>query len=78
MRIRDAAFELTIEDDGGGFRVVDAENSERNGLRNLRARIAEVGGQLDIASSERGTRIGIRLPLDVEARARHPSGNGTS
>ena len=78
MRIRDCAFELTIEDDGSGFRVADAGNSERNGLRNLRARIAEVGGQLEIASSESGTRIGIRLPLDAETLARHFTGNGTS
>jgi signal transduction histidine kinase len=55
MQIMGGIFELVVADDGHGFSVRDAEQSQRNGLKNLRARASEAGGVLDIESSSSGT-----------------------
>ena len=63
-------IELAIADNGRGFDVRSAEASERNGLRNMRTRIGEIGGQFEITSTERGTAVKLRLPIAVaEPRA---------
>lgn len=56
VREGDAAL-LVITDDGRGGIA-----REGNGLRGMRARVAALGGELDIAS-DGGTRIAARLPL---------------
>jgi signal transduction histidine kinase len=64
MDYRDGAFELAIEDNGVGFDPAAATVVEGNGLRNLRARVAEIGGTCDIVTAPgRGTRITLRIPL---------------
>jgi signal transduction histidine kinase len=76
MQMRPTGFEIAIADNGHGFDVAGAGNSNRNGVRNMQARLAEVGGQLDIESSKEGTLVRIRLPIRPGA---HPhAGNGTS
>jgi signal transduction histidine kinase/ligand-binding sensor domain-containing protein len=63
MEMNGGRFELAIADNGRGFDVPSAEASERNGLRNMRARIGEIGGQFEITSTERGTAVKLRLPV---------------
>jgi signal transduction histidine kinase/ligand-binding sensor domain-containing protein len=67
MEMRGPIFEMLIEDDGRGFSVATAEAAERNGLRNMRARMAEIGGTLEIRSSADGTAVRITLPVPHEA-----------
>jgi ligand-binding sensor domain-containing protein len=56
-------LELVIQDDGMGFPVAAAP-SARNGLSNMRERIAEAGGELEIASQPQGgTCIRLWVPL---------------
>jgi len=57
-------FELTISDNGVGFVPEAAEHAERNGLSNMRSRIAEIGGKIEISSRlETGTKIKISAPI---------------
>ncbi len=51
---------IVIEDDGEGA----GEIREGNGLRGMRERIEELGGDIEVASeSRRGTRVRARLPM---------------
>lgn len=64
LRYLEGCFEITIDDNGKGFTVVDATGTDGNGLRNIRARIEEIGGTVKIASAPaQGARILLRLPL---------------
>ena len=55
---------VTIRDNGIGFVAVDPQFSERNGLSNMRSRMAEVGGTLAIRSQPGvGTEIVLTLAL---------------
>jgi signal transduction histidine kinase/ligand-binding sensor domain-containing protein len=57
-------FRTVIRDDGAGFDPEAAENSERNGLNNLRQRLREAGGTLEIRSRPgSGTVIAWSLPI---------------
>jgi signal transduction histidine kinase len=52
-----------ISDDGGGFPKKSNGNSrDGHGLENMRRRAAEIGGHLEIASSENGTKLVLTLP----------------
>jgi signal transduction histidine kinase len=54
---------VEIHDDGCGFDPARASTS-RHGLANMRARIAEIGGRVDLSSAPgSGTTVSIRLPL---------------
>ncbi len=54
-------LQITVEDDGKGF---DPEEIRRgNGLSNIESRIRELGGSLTIRSKDRGTRVGLKVPL---------------
>lgn len=56
-------FILEIEDDGRGLRPADARKG-RNGLRNMRKRMEEVGGEFEaVARPEGGTRVKLVAPL---------------
>jgi len=58
----DEIVEITISDDGRGFRP-DPGLTEGFGLRSMRARVAEFGGDLEIASTPlRGTLVRARVP----------------
>lgn len=69
-RMRGGCLELVIEDNGRGFSLSEVAESGRNGLPNMRARLAEVGGKLDIQSDADGTTVHIQLPLGTETRRR--------
>jgi signal transduction histidine kinase len=60
----DALLTIRIEDDGHGFDVDAAQvHAKGKGLNSLSKRARVLGGQLQITSSERGSRIVLTLPL---------------
>lgn len=57
-------FEMRIQDNGRGFDVGAAAGSVRNGLRNMRARAAEMGCVFEVSSRvDVGTMIQVRLKV---------------
>jgi signal transduction histidine kinase len=54
-------FEIQINDDGHGG-VANKEGSF--GLEGLQERVNKLNGEITIASDLKGTRIGVRIPLD--------------
>lgn len=56
---------IEIADDGIGFQP-DEVPSDRFGLSGMRCRIEMIQGKLDIQSSESGTMLTIRIPLNVD------------
>lgn len=62
---------LSVQDDGVGFDVARMQHdpSRGIGLRNLRERVAMLGGRFDIGSGQAGTRLHAWLPLPVEQPA---------
>ena len=67
----DSFLSLSIEDDGAGFETAAAlaPGDGRYGLRFMRERAAELGGDLELASAlGRGTRVMVRVPLDMRDR----------
>ena len=70
LRVEQEALHGCIEDDGRGFAPELAAQSERHGLRNMRARIEELGGEFHLDSgapagggAAAGTRLVFRVPL---------------
>ncbi|HJV41836.1 sensor histidine kinase [Caulobacter sp.] len=53
-----SALTLSIVDDGAGGRLI-----EGSGVKGMRARLAAIGGALDIKSDKRGTRLIATAPL---------------
>jgi signal transduction histidine kinase/ligand-binding sensor domain-containing protein len=61
---------IEVSDNGLGF-APDAAGQKGNGLRNMAARMAEIGGQFDVRSAPgKGTTICTRLPLPPGAEAK--------
>lgn len=56
-----SALVLTIADDGQGGRLV-----EGSGLKGMRARLAAIGGTLDVKSDKAGTRLVATVPLRAQ------------
>jgi signal transduction histidine kinase/streptogramin lyase len=73
-RFHESAFELAIKDNGIGFVSVAGEDFEHNGFSNMRARIAEIGGKLEIRGEPgAGTVVSVVWPLGSRPRkARSP------
>lgn len=65
--MKDSTVIATIKDNGRGFDVEAAFKAPESwGLRGIRERVAVIGGELSIeSSSEHGTRLQVRLPVDV-------------
>jgi signal transduction histidine kinase len=62
--------ELRVSDDGHGFAGVDPESSTdlgHIGLASMRERAELIGGRLEIETSERGTKVLLRAPLEEDA-----------
>jgi ligand-binding sensor domain-containing protein/signal transduction histidine kinase len=58
-------LEVTIQDNGSGFTEGIASQS-RNGLANMRERIVEIGGRMELLSSpQNGTQICLHVPLSL-------------
>jgi signal transduction histidine kinase len=63
LRLEAAAFHLEIEDDGCGLDETAAAKG-RNGLRNMRKRMEDIGGEFEISrGATGGARIGLIVPL---------------
>jgi signal transduction histidine kinase len=64
LKASDGLFEAVIEDNGRGLSLDAVQNSDRNGVRNMRTRIEGVGGTFELQSeSGRGTTIRVRFPF---------------
>ncbi|MDR3417964.1 MAG: 7TM diverse intracellular signaling domain-containing protein [Nevskia sp.] len=61
---RPAAVFIEVIDDGAGMAV---ERAGGRGLGNMRERASRIGGQLQLATGERGTTVRLSLPLDQAA-----------
>jgi ligand-binding sensor domain-containing protein/signal transduction histidine kinase len=59
------SFTLEVEDNGRGMAGLDEEAAaRRNGLRNMRKRMEDIGGTFEInPRAERGTRVRLTAPL---------------
>jgi signal transduction histidine kinase len=62
IRVADGNFRLGFRDDGHGI-PDGAENTGRHGLQNIRERVMELGGTVEIQSSAQGTDITVLVPL---------------
>jgi ligand-binding sensor domain-containing protein/signal transduction histidine kinase len=65
VRLEPGSFTLEIEDNGRGVSgVAEPRAQSRNGLRNMRRRMEDVGGQFSIgAGTERGAVVRLIVPL---------------
>jgi signal transduction histidine kinase len=65
LRLAQASFEFEIEDNGRG--AADAnQKSGRNGLRNMRKRMEDVGGNFSIGPApEKGTIVRLTSPIKI-------------
>jgi signal transduction histidine kinase len=63
----DGALQLTVRDDGRGFRPAEARAQKTSGLLGLRERTVLLGGEASVTSEPgRGTTVNVRLPLQAE------------
>lgn len=66
LEIETGRFALEIRDDGRGL-APDAETKGRNGLKNMRSRMAEVGGSFSVTPApEGGTIVRLEAPFGTE------------
>lgn len=64
ISVTGGAFEVRVLDNGRGFAPEAAAQSTRSGLRNMRARAAEMGCQFEMTSQpDGGTLVRISIPL---------------
>lgn len=64
IRVVGANIQVTVEDDGCGFDPHARKADGQDGLHNIRGRVAELGGSVEIDSSPgQGTRVTLTLPL---------------
>jgi len=62
VRRRENEFQFTVKDNGVGFDA--AQKYAGNGLKNLKRRAAEIGGQIEIASrAGAGTTVTLTAPI---------------
>jgi ligand-binding sensor domain-containing protein/signal transduction histidine kinase len=68
LRLQSGNFVLSIEDNGRGLGAPDARVTQtRNGLRNMRKRMEDIGGQFEAGTtSERGTLIRLTVPVKTK------------
>ena len=67
ISIVDDMFLMAVEDNGSGFNP--DEETERNGLRNIRERVQKWKGSINIISERnKGSRIVLRIPFDLGFR----------
>jgi signal transduction histidine kinase len=62
VRAEPSALTVEVSDDGGGFG--DDSSSSGRGIRNMRRRLSEVGGSLEIRSTPgQGTTVRASVPV---------------
>jgi signal transduction histidine kinase len=63
LKLEPDRFTLEIEDDGRGLDPASAP-TDRNGMRNMRRRMADIGGEFSIGPApERGTVVRLSAPM---------------
>ncbi len=60
--VKDRHLSLTIQDNGIGFDIVTALKNGGNGLKNMRERLKQVGGEVFI-TAERGCQVVLKLKI---------------
>ena len=71
LRYEGGCLQIAVSDNGCGFAPVATGNLDGNGLRNIRARVEEIGGEVTIASAPgHGTRVTLRVSLPPPASSR--------
>ncbi len=69
LSVRQGRFRLVLEDNGRGFLLSSLENSQRNGLSNMQARLRTFGGTFEISSAPgEGTVVIMEIPLTAPSR----------
>ena len=66
---RDGNLLLSVKDDGRGFaagRSAEEQLRSRTGILGMRERVAPLGGTVELADSEDGALLVIRLPLAAD------------
>jgi len=64
LRTVDSQVELRVADDGKGFNgTLPSSEPGHLGLQSMRERAELMDGELEIESSDRGTRVLVRAPL---------------
>ena len=72
--VNDGVMSIEISDNGRGFEVA-AGRETGNGLRNMKERMSEMGGQFQVQSTlGRGTTVCLRLPVLLNARRSNKDG----
>lgn len=70
IRVADGWLTVAIRDDGVGFDTGRPPTAEQDGLANMRHRVGEVGGTVEIASAAgAGTTVTFRVPVDFRRHA---------
>jgi signal transduction histidine kinase len=66
LRLETTTFILEIEDNGSGVAGLDDTTAQaRNGLRNMRKRMEDIGGRFSIGRApEAGTLVRLIVPID--------------
>jgi signal transduction histidine kinase len=66
LRLEPTTFTLEIEDNGRGVAGLDDPRAQtRNGLRNMRRRMEDLGGSFSISpAADRGAVVRLTVPLD--------------
>jgi len=65
LRLESNHFTLEIQDNGRGLGAVQGKD-DRNGLRNMRKRMDDIGGTFEIGpGQEGGTRVRLVVPLKL-------------
>jgi signal transduction histidine kinase len=68
----DAAFALTVEDNGRGIREDEIEGKRSLGFLGLRERVLAFGGKIDAKGDEgKGTRVSVSIPTTVQQPVFH-------
>lgn len=69
IRLEGGMLIVAIRDDGIGFAVDQPTAAEQDGLVNMRHRIAEIGGRVDVHSAAgSGTAVTFHVPFDARRR----------
>lgn len=65
MMIANNEIDITIEDNGVGFNLLNVEIAETTGLKNIRSRVEYLNGRIDISTNaDMGTLIAIYIPVN--------------
>lgn len=64
MKLQPREFVIEVQDDGRGFKAMEARGTEHDGLRNMRNRLESVGGDCQVDSKPGGgATVTLRFPL---------------